>query len=66
MSFFNDVVDIDVFNYSLPYDTIFGGVVAFTKEQMELVNGFPNRYWGWGGESNGRRVCHTKIVSSFT
>ena len=30
----------------------FGGVVSFTSEQFEAVNGFPNNFWGWGGEGN--------------
>ena len=30
----------------------FGGVVSFTSEQFEVVNGFPNNFWGWGGEGN--------------
>ena len=30
---------------------IFGGVTEFTKEQFRKVNGFPNQYFGWGGEA---------------
>ncbi|XP_073511278.1 beta-1,4-galactosyltransferase 1-like isoform X2 [Phyllobates terribilis] len=43
---------VDKFNFRLPYNTIFGGVVAFTKEQFLKVNGFSNRFWGWGGEDD--------------
>ena len=43
---------IDKFNYVLPYPEIFGGVEMFTKTDFETVNGFPNTYWGWGGEDD--------------
>lgn len=45
-------VAIDKFKYRLPYNAIFGGVSALTKEQFKKVNGFPNRYFGWGGEDD--------------
>jgi hypothetical protein len=34
------------------YDTYFGGVVAFPEEIFENINGFPNNFWGWGGEDD--------------
>nr|XP_022287643.1 beta-1,4-galactosyltransferase 1-like [Crassostrea virginica] len=42
-------VAIDKMNYRLPYMTIFGGVSAMTREQMLTVNGYPNKFFGWGG-----------------
>ncbi|KAL3667518.1 hypothetical protein V7S43_007737 [Phytophthora oleae] len=33
-------------------DNYFGGIVAFTHQQFIKVNGFPNNFWGWGGEDN--------------
>ena len=38
-------------NYTLPYqDTrVFGGVTAMSSTHFKLINGYPNRYWGWGG-----------------
>lgn len=38
--------------FRLPYTTIFGGVSAMTKEQMLTVNGYPNKFFGWGGEDD--------------
>ncbi|XP_045500260.1 beta-1,4-N-acetylgalactosaminyltransferase bre-4 [Colias croceus] len=43
---------IDKLNFKLPYEDIFGGVSAMTKEQFTKVNGFSNKYWGWGGEDD--------------
>ena len=38
--------------FSKPYEGIFGGVSAVSAEQFKAVNGYPNRYWGWGGEDD--------------
>ncbi|XP_062236052.1 beta-1,4-galactosyltransferase 1-like [Platichthys flesus] len=45
-------VAMDKFNFQLPYDTFFGGVSSLSKEQYLKINGFPNTYWGWGGEDD--------------
>jgi hypothetical protein len=42
---------ISVLN-SIPYEGIFGGVSAVSAEHFKAVNGYPNRYWGWGGEDD--------------
>ncbi|KAI4902494.1 hypothetical protein NFI96_014847, partial [Prochilodus magdalenae] len=42
--------------YRLRYKGYFGGVTAMTKEQFHKVNGFPNTYWGWGGEDDDLRI----------
>ena len=34
----------------------FGGIVVFTREQMEAVNGFGVNFWGWGREDDNMRL----------
>lgn len=38
------------FNYQLMFPTFFGGVVVCSKGHYEDINGFSNRYRGYGGE----------------
>lgn len=40
------------FNDGMSYDQYFGGVVLFTKEQIEKTNGYSNEYWDWGQEDD--------------
>ena len=43
------------FSYKLYYPTFFGGVVICSKEHYELVNGFSNKFKGYGGEDDSFR-----------
>jgi len=38
----------------------FGGIVSFNKEMFLKINGYPNNFWGWGGEDDElyKRVKH--------
>lgn len=61
-------VAIDSFQYKLPYTTIFGGVSAITREHFELLNGFSNSFWGWGGEDDdmaNRLKHHNLFISRY-
>ena len=40
------------YNYGMGYDQYFGGVVLFTKEQVDATNGYSNDYWDWGQEDD--------------
>uniref|UniRef100_A0A8C3VFN5 Beta-1,4-galactosyltransferase n=1 Tax=Catharus ustulatus TaxID=91951 RepID=A0A8C3VFN5_CATUS len=43
---------LDKYMYLLPYNEFFGGVSGLTVEQFQKINGFPNAFWGWGGEDD--------------
>lgn len=45
-------IAMDKFGYKLPYKMYFGGVSALSPLQYLKMNGFPNNYWGWGGEDD--------------
>ncbi|KAJ4930729.1 hypothetical protein JOQ06_025037 [Pogonophryne albipinna] len=45
-------IAMDKFGYKLPYNMYFGGVSALTPLHYLKMNGFPNNYWGWGGEDD--------------
>ncbi|XP_069778666.1 beta-1,4-galactosyltransferase 6 isoform X2 [Narcine bancroftii] len=51
---------LDKYMYILPYNEFFGGVSGLTVEQFRKINGFPNAFWGWGGEDDDlwRRVLY--------
>ena len=38
--------------FRLPYKMYFGGVSALSPLHYLKMNGFPNNYWGWGGEDD--------------
>ncbi|MBN3271183.1 B4GT1 galactosyltransferase, partial [Polyodon spathula] len=52
--------DIQPMAGHLPYKQFFGGISSLSKEQFEKINGFPNNYWGWGGEDDD---IYNRIVS---
>ncbi|XP_029535724.1 beta-1,4-galactosyltransferase 3 [Oncorhynchus nerka] len=45
-------IAMDKFGYKLPYKMYFGGVSALSPLHYLKMNGFPNNYWGWGGEDD--------------
>ncbi|KAG0724964.1 Beta-1,4-N-acetylgalactosaminyltransferase bre-4 [Chionoecetes opilio] len=53
-------IAINNMKYRLPYNDIFGGVSAMTVGQFRTVNGFSNKFWGWGGEDDdmSNRIKH--------
>ncbi|XP_057705047.1 beta-1,4-galactosyltransferase 3-like [Corythoichthys intestinalis] len=59
-------VAVDKFNYKLPYPSILGGVVAIAPDLFKKMNGYSNKFWGWGGEdddfSTRASLCGMKLV----
>ncbi|KAF0746430.1 beta-1,4-N-acetylgalactosaminyltransferase bre-4-like [Aphis craccivora] len=45
-------VAVDKYKNVLPYGEYFGGVTAMSRTHFELINGFSNIFWGWGGEDD--------------
>ncbi|XP_038212141.1 beta-1,4-N-acetylgalactosaminyltransferase bre-4-like [Zerene cesonia] len=43
---------IDKFRFVLPYKTLVGGVLAIRSDQYVELNGFSNKFKGWGGEDD--------------
>ncbi|XP_014667720.1 PREDICTED: beta-1,4-N-acetylgalactosaminyltransferase bre-4-like [Priapulus caudatus] len=43
---------LNSFRFNLPYIELFGGAIAISVEQFKTVNGFANRFFGWGGEDD--------------
>lgn len=44
----------------------FGGIASWNAMDFECINGFPNNYWGWGGEDDEMmRRCKTVWGDDF-
>jgi len=37
-------------------ESFLGGVVSISKKDFISINGFPNNFWGWGGEDDAMRI----------
>ena len=51
----------------MTFPEMVGSVVAFTKQQFIKVNGFSNKFFGWGGEDNDMyfRYFEVQIIDYF-
>lgn len=46
------IIHFDSKNEKYHYEGFFGGVEGFNSSMFEKVNGFPNNFFGWGGEDD--------------
>jgi hypothetical protein len=44
----------------------FGGVVSFSSSDYKRINGYPNTFWGWGGEDDEMLKRLEKLGIQFT
>ena len=40
-------------DHKYSFENYLGGVLGMTKEVYKKINGYSNKYWGWGGEDDG-------------
>lgn len=59
-------VAIDKYNYRLFhwYETTVGGVSLFDWRAIEMINGWSNEFWGWGGEDD--NMYNRLVEAGFT
>ena len=48
----SDPIHIAKVNDKYQFERYFGGVNSFNIKDFEKINGYPNNYWGWGGEDD--------------
>lgn len=47
------------------YYSFFGGITSVSKKNIEKINGFPNNFWGWGGEDDALYNRLTNILHNI-
>jgi len=50
-------------DYYSSYQNFLGGIIKFSKECFETINGFPNCFYGWGSEDTA--LSHRLIQSGY-
>lgn len=51
---------IHLASQNLPFDSYFGGITLFPSNDFNKINGFSNKYWGWGFEDDDLRYRSIK------
>ncbi|XP_064120451.1 beta-1,4-N-acetylgalactosaminyltransferase bre-4-like [Macrobrachium nipponense] len=61
-------VVVNASNFQLLFNGSFGGVSAIAVQHFRTINGYNNRFWGWGGEDDdmsSRLEFHGLKVTSY-
>lgn len=45
-------VELDKWKYRLFYAKFAGGILSIPRKSYEMLNGYSNLFWGWGGEDD--------------
>ena len=62
-----DIVEEETGNHKKTFEQYFGGVTIFPVDEFRRMNGYSNRYWGWGFEDDDlllrcvRNGCETDL-----
>ena len=46
------LTEVEQFDWKIPYELYFGGILLFPNEVFKKINGYSNQYWGWGCEDD--------------
>ncbi|MCL4159154.1 UNVERIFIED_CONTAM: hypothetical protein GTU68_021386, partial [Idotea baltica] len=59
------VVTPNNYTYALYFTEYFGGASSMTEEHFWMVNGYSNKYWGWGKEDEDieQRIWLNELVT---
>ncbi|VEL26803.1 unnamed protein product, partial [Protopolystoma xenopodis] len=57
--------NVSQFGWKLLYQGLVGGIIRMPMNQFVRVNGYSNKYWGWGGEDDDLRVRLVTMGLSF-
>ena len=66
VTFPTNPIHIADINPKYPFPNYFGGIQSFSVPHYRKINGYPNNFWGWGGEDDEilKRVRDCKIKIS--
>jgi hypothetical protein len=60
----NPIHIASVWKEKYTYENFIGGIMSMNSDDFKKINGFPNNYWGWGGEDDEmlKRIKAVKLI----